>query len=91
LGFYDGCTFDISLILAQAVYEIQSTNVLNIIEVIPDIAGDFYGITGWCELDSAGDRKYTYYEIGGFGYDNGEPGFLSFGFFDAITGEVMWW
>jgi hypothetical protein len=31
------------------------------------------------------------YEISGFGYENGEPGFLGYGFFDGYTGEDTWY
>jgi branched-chain amino acid transport system substrate-binding protein len=94
-SFYTACYADIAWIIAQAVLEVhgiagappEATDVIN---VIPDIASRYYGYTGWCLLNEAGDRYMTDYDIWGYGWINGDPSFVWYGYYDSETGQVHW-
>jgi branched-chain amino acid transport system substrate-binding protein len=94
-SFYTACYADIAWIIAQAVLEVhgiagappEATDVSN---VIPDIASRYYGYTGWCLLNEAGDRYRTDYDIWGYGMIDGWPSFVHYGYYDSETGQVHW-
>ena len=65
----------------------EATDVIN---VIPDIASRYYGYTGWCLLNEAGDRYKTDYDIWGYGLIDGMPDFVHYGYYDSETGQVHW-
>jgi hypothetical protein len=59
-------------------------------EVLPDIASRYYGYSGWCQLDEAGDRANANYEIWGYGLVNDEPSFVKYGWYDMWTDTMYW-
>ena len=96
LSFYMACNADISWIIAQAVLETRPSmsshfSALDVIEVIPDVADRYYGYTGWCRLNEAGDRFTRDFDIWGYGYIDGEPSIKKYGFYDSTTGTVTWY
>lgn len=93
LDFYSASYIDIAWIVAQAVLETRPTsekNARDIIKVIPDIASRYYGYSGWCLLNEAGDRYTSNYDIWGYGYVDSEPSSIRYGFYDSLTGQVTW-
>ena len=61
--YYSACMVDVAWVIAMSVLETQSSagppmDAADIIEVIPDVASRYYGYSGWCLLNEAGDR-YT--------------------------------
>jgi hypothetical protein len=60
--------------------------------VIPDVASRYFGYSGWCLLNDAGDRAESDYDIWGYGYDDetGEPTIKKYGLYDSLTGQVTW-
>jgi len=89
---------DAAWIIAQAVLETKSSfstrrfpiNAVDIMEVLPDVASRYYGYSGWCQLDEAGDRANANYEIWGYGLVDGEPSFVKYGWYDMWTDTVYW-
>lgn len=90
LSFDKACDIDIAWIIAQAVLDTQSLDATDIINVIPDIAFRYFGYSGWCLLNECGDRASCNYDIWGFGYVDGVPSNVKFGFYDSTTGRVFW-
>ena len=63
----------------------------DVIRVIPDIASRYFGYSGWCLLNEAGDRAESDYDIWGYGKDEtDEPSILKYGFYESMTGEIIW-
>lgn len=94
-GYYSACLVDIAWIIAQAVLETQSSGgppleASDIIDVIPDVASRYYGYTGWCLLNEAGDRYTSDYDIWGYGMIDGQPSSVKYGSYNSVTGEVTW-
>ncbi len=88
LGYYSACTYDIAWILAQSILETQSTHTGDITRILPHIAGNYFGATGWTRLNKAGDRYNSNYQI--WEYMPCEPWFNVSAEYDAITESVNW-
>jgi hypothetical protein len=58
--------------------------------VFPDVASRYFGYSGWCLLNEAGDRMRTNYDIWGYGLVEGWPDFVYYGYYETLTGEVHW-
>jgi branched-chain amino acid transport system substrate-binding protein len=95
-GFYTACTADAAWVLAMSVIETRSTSGnpkllgSEVVEVFPDVASRYFGYSGWCLLNEAGDRMSTNYDIWGYGIVEGEPDFVYYGYYETLTGQVHW-
>jgi branched-chain amino acid transport system substrate-binding protein len=95
LGFYSACQIDIAWAIAMSVLETRPSSsslygATDVIEVIPDVASRYFGYSGWCLLNEAGDRYASNYDIWGYGYVDGEPSIIRYGYYDSTTGMVTW-
>lgn len=90
LDFYQTCKYDTAWIIVKAILEAQTTDVDQLLEVIPDIASKTFGASGWCKLNEAGDRETADYEIWGYGYASGRVRNIRYGLYDSVTGQVSW-
>lgn len=94
--YYSACTVDAAWIIAMAVLETRSSSgspvlsAIDVIKVVPDVASRYYGYSGWCLLNEAGDRYASNYDIWGYGMIDGEPSFVYYGYYNSITGIVIW-
>jgi branched-chain amino acid transport system substrate-binding protein len=89
-GYYTACTYDIAWILAQAMLEAQSTDAMDIIDLMDPIAYNTWGASGWCRINEDGDRYAGNYDIWGYGLVDGEANFVNYGYFDGVSGQVAW-
>jgi branched-chain amino acid transport system substrate-binding protein len=96
LSFYTATHIDIAWMITQAVLLTRTTSypsvlVSDIIDVIPDIASRYFGYTGWCNLNDAGDRNICDYDIWGYDYDAlNEPSIILCGLYNGATSTVHW-
>jgi hypothetical protein len=96
LSFYEACTADATWLLAMSILEIRSTTGTpqlcgtDVVNVFPDVASRYFGYTGWCLLNEAGDRMRTNYDIWGYGFIDGYPDHVYYGYYEAFTGKVHW-
>ena len=67
-----------------------STDPIKIKEVLPDVAANYYGMTGGCALNSAGDREPHFYDIWGYAQIDDEHTYIKYGEYNAQTDEVQW-
>lgn len=94
--FYTSCTADAAWVLALSVLETRSTSGkpellgTDVIAVFPDVASRYFGYSGWCLLNEAGDRYSTDYDIWGYGYADEEGYFIYYGYYNTLTGDVYW-
>jgi branched-chain amino acid transport system substrate-binding protein len=89
MTFYMGCVYDICWTYAKAVLEARTTDTNVVKGILGDVAGDFFGVTGPCRLNDAGDRYATNYDIWGYGGHYGYDWYL-YGVYNRFTGEVHW-
>ncbi len=91
-GYYVTTTYDISWLLASTILQTQSMDALDVIPVIDDIAYNYIGASGWCQLNEDGDRFGSDYLIWGYGLNaEGELDNVCYGIYQTITGEVTWY
>ncbi len=90
--YYTATTADCAWILVQAVLETQlSTSGTDIAKVLPDIAWRYYGYSGWCLLNEAGDRAEGMFDIWGYYMEDITPSFKKYGSYDSATDELNWY
>jgi len=99
IGFYTAAEMDAAWIIAMSVLETKPSfipkwyrDAPNVIDVLPDVASRYFGYTGWCLLNEAGDRYAVNYEIWGY-YEpeQWEYDFKVFGYYNYILDEVVWY
>jgi branched-chain amino acid transport system substrate-binding protein len=83
--------YDIAFIIARAILEARTTDVRKLLEVIPYIALNTFGASGWCKLDENGDRETADYEIWGYRYIDGKVNYFKYGIYDGLTGKISWY
>lgn len=84
-NYYDGCW-----LYALSVIEASSTDVTLVKGALREIARDYIGVSGHCELDENDDRLRGHYDVMGYFDVDGECQSLMCGFFNATTGAVTW-
>jgi branched-chain amino acid transport system substrate-binding protein len=88
--FFKAAEYDATLIMALSILETQSLDASDTVKIYPEIAANYFGVTGWCELDEYGDRKPGIYDIWGYADIDGEPGFTAYGQFNAKDRSLVW-
>ena len=58
-------------------------------EVLPKVAYNYFGVTGWKALDENGDLKYQDYSIWRYICKNGECTFKDIALYKSETGEIV--
>jgi len=96
MNFYIACQVDAAWLLALGVLETQSSatrqvKATDIIAVLPDVASRYFGYSGWCLLNEAGDRMSNNYDVWGFAEVSGECVFFKYGFYDSMLGQMTWY
>jgi branched-chain amino acid transport system substrate-binding protein len=96
MGFYYSCYADAAWILTQAVLEtkpsmqVNTYNAKDVIRVFPDVCYRYFGYSGWCNLNEAGDRSSPNYDILGYKLTDNHADCVRYGYYDGTTGEVTW-
>jgi branched-chain amino acid transport system substrate-binding protein len=86
-GFYDASEYDSAWIQALSILEAGSYDATPVAKVFPTVASNYYGATGWCDLDENDDRKPTFFDIWGY-TDDGLT--QSWGIYSGLDIEVSW-
>ncbi len=89
-AFYSGTDVDGSTLLALNVLETGGTDATVIKDHFIKIARNYFGVTGWVDLDENGDRMPGTFEIFGYGMIDGAPGFQKYGEYDGVTLQLYW-
>jgi branched-chain amino acid transport system substrate-binding protein len=95
-SFYNANEFDAAWLITQAILETRPTSMslydaTDVINIFPDVASRYYGYSGYCLLNEAGDRVPGSYEIWGYYLDDGEPSYKIYGRYNAYTDEIQWY
>ncbi len=84
-NYYDGCW-----LYALSVIRANSTDVNLVRDALRELARDYVGMSGPCELDENDDRLRGHYDLMGYFEVEGETQYLKCGFYNATTGEITW-
>jgi hypothetical protein len=82
--------YDICWIYALSILSCRTTDTSIIIKIIPNIARNYFGASGWCQLNESGDRNSSNYQIWGFGKQDHIFNSHIYGLYDSITNSVTW-
>jgi len=86
-GFYEACAYDIAWVYAKAVLEASIDAPEGVKMILEDVSDQYYGVTGWCNLNDAGDREPLDYDVWKFGtYD-----WVRIGKWDKYTENIEWY
>lgn len=66
LGYYNANIYDCCWVMALSVIEADSAEGLAVLEVLPETAGEYTGVSGNCHLDTNGDRDTVDYDLWGY-------------------------
>jgi branched-chain amino acid transport system substrate-binding protein len=90
LGSLNANIYDTSMIIMKAMLQADSHRADDIVNLIPILCDDYYGVSGSCSLNEFGDRLPPPYDIWGYGVVNGKVEFVRYGGVDPVTGNVSW-
>jgi branched-chain amino acid transport system substrate-binding protein len=85
-SFYTSTDYDGATCLALSVLEAGSVDAVDVAPLWPSVPRNYFGTSGWVDLDDAGDRKPGIFDIWGFTAD----GFTSYGQYNGIEISVAW-
>lgn len=88
-SFYTATGYDAAWCVALSIIEAGSMDANDVAPLWPDIARNFYGSSGWVDLDDNGDRKPGIFDIWGFS-ELSDVGFTSYGQYNGIELVVNW-
>jgi branched-chain amino acid transport system substrate-binding protein len=85
-SFYTAADYDAAWALSLSAIEAGSISAHDITPTWPDVPRNFYGASGWVDLDDNGDRKPGIFDIWGYVDDS----FTSWGQYNGIEISVNW-
>jgi branched-chain amino acid transport system substrate-binding protein len=88
-SFYTATDYDASYALALSVIEAGSVDANDIAPLWPTVPNNYYGTSGWVNLDENGDRAAGVFDIWGFSTTT-DVGFTSYGQYSGIDLSVTW-
>ncbi len=88
-SFYTATGYDASFALALSIIEAGSTVANDVAPLWPDVPRNYYGTSGWVDLDDNGDRAAGVFDIWGFSTTDAN-GFTSYGQYSGIDLSVTW-
>lgn len=90
-GFYTGTTYDSLWLMVLASLEAGSVDAKDVIPIFINVAGNYFGATGWTDLDEFGDRKAQVFDIWGYYKEaDGTIKFRKYGEYDGRVIKVKW-
>ena len=86
-SFYTATGYDAGWSIALSVVEAGSVDANDVAPLWPTVPRNYYGVSGWVDLDENGDRKPGIFDIWGFTDDGG---FQDWGQYNGIEIKVTW-
>lgn len=81
--------YDSHWVVALSVLEAGSLDASDVAAVLPTVASNFMGASGWCDLDETGDRNPQFFTIWGYALEDGEAASVQLGEWSQFSG-VVW-
>jgi ABC-type branched-subunit amino acid transport system substrate-binding protein len=88
-SFYTATGYDASFALALSVIEAGSVDAGVVAPLWPEVPRNYFGTSGWVDLDENGDRAAGVFDIWGFSAET-DVGFTSYGQYSGIDLSVSW-
>ena len=88
-SFYTATGYDGSFALALSVIEAGSVDANAIAPLWPTVPRNYFGTSGWVDLDENGDRAAGVFDIWGFSTEE-SVGFTSYGQYSGLDLSVTW-
>jgi branched-chain amino acid transport system substrate-binding protein len=88
-SFYTATDYDGATCLALSVLEAGSVDANDVAPLWPDVPRNFFGTSGWVDLDKNGDRAACVFDIWGFS-PIADDGFRSYGQYSGLDLSVTW-
>jgi len=85
------CAYDAVWLAALAILSADEYSGSKVKATLPKIAENYFGVSGWCALNDAGDRKYPSYEISEVVLEGGTPKWKAIAFYDATSDTIQWY
>ena len=89
-NFYRSALYDACWLYALSVIEALTIESSFVELVLPTVAEDYQGASGWCKFDEYGDRERVDYEIRGFVLLEETLTAELYGYYESINGIVTW-
>jgi branched-chain amino acid transport system substrate-binding protein len=90
LTFHDANVYDICRIYARAVLLAKTVDPISVKSFIPDVASTYKGATGYCNLNSNGDRYPVDYGLFAIGEPEEIDEWYQCGIYDSASDDVRW-
>lgn len=87
---YSLITYDSAWLAAQSILTAGEYDGKAIKKVLPTVADNYYGVSGWSKLNKLGDREALDIKLWAVKEVDGEPKWVQVGYYSAATGEVSW-
>jgi branched-chain amino acid transport system substrate-binding protein len=78
-------TYDIAWLLTLSILTAGEYNPDKVAKILPTVASDFYGVTGWTQLNENGDRAFANYFIYGVANVQNQYQWTYVGMYDTAT------
>jgi len=91
-SFYSATQYDAMWLMALAIVETGGTNPTEIKQALIPLSSEYYGVSGWLDLDENGDRLPQMFDIWGF-YDasgSGDYSYRKWGEYNGTSGQITW-
>ncbi len=90
-NFYIANCYDAAWIYAKAVIEASKDKTEFIKPILRPTANQYFGASGWCHLNMAGDRRPLDYDIWGIGEGGDGVEWIRYGWYESYSDEVTWY
>lgn len=93
LTYYAAACWDVAWIYAKAILIAETTDTEAVKSILRVQSGHYFGVTGWCHLNPAGDRHFLDYDIWGCGEvpdTTPHVEWIRYGHYEDYSGEVTW-
>jgi branched-chain amino acid transport system substrate-binding protein len=91
LGIYDCYAYDAYWLYALSIIKAGSANAMDVKAVLPSVAANYFGASGWCKLDAKGDRFSTDFGISGYGKVGASVKDVRYGYYSEFRDQVVWY
>lgn len=88
-SFYTATDYDAAYALSLSIIEAGSVDANDVAPLWPTVPNNYYGTSGWVNLDENGDRAAGVFDIWGFSTVT-DVGFTSYGQYSGIDLSVTW-
>jgi branched-chain amino acid transport system substrate-binding protein len=79
--------YDCMWITALSILVAEKYDGPALVKVLPKVAESYFGVSGWCALNEAGDRAYPNYNV----WQVVEGKWEVVGFYDGATDSIKWY